>query len=178
MLKKNARFIMVMSIVFAGTAFASDSLYVPKFKSPATGVEISVLSTIMPVAVGFAFSQYGSAVMILGPVFGPSVGHFYAHQWGAGCLGIGLRCALAGSIYLAANVANACSSNSDDMKTFVVICLTGAGLITLESIVEICSVPGSVRKYNEWLLKKNQINLMPEINFRKQSYGLKISYSF
>lgn len=179
MLRKNARFIMVMSIVLAGAAFASDSLKIHGAKSPTTGVLISVGATLAPVGVGLltnnnSFGYVGEYLFFLGPALGPSAGHFYAHQWGYGCLGIGSRLALAGAALWFA-LPYISNENWDISAT---IFWVGVGFIALESIMEISSVPGSVRKYNEWLTKKNQINLMPEINFHKRSYGFKVGYSF
>jgi hypothetical protein len=116
------------------------------------------------------FNYIGAYLM----AFGPSAGHFYAHQWGSGCLGIGSRFIFAGAtMWFAAPYFTMEQWNISSTILWI-----GAGLIALESIIEISSVPGSVYKYNESLFKKNQINIMPQIDFRNSSYGFKLSYSF
>jgi len=179
MIKKNVWLVMVISIILTGAAFASDSLYIVKTKSPTTGVLISIGATLAPAGIGFLmdnskFHYIGAYLMAFSPAFGPSAGHFYAHQWGSGCLGIGSRFVLAGAtMWFAAPYFRMEQWNISSTILWI-----GAGLIALESIIEISSVPGSVRKYNGSLIMKNQINLSPQIDFRSRSYGLKLNYSF
>ncbi|HET9707110.1 MAG TPA: hypothetical protein VFP39_02270 [Gemmatimonadales bacterium] len=68
----------------------------PHYKSPTTGLLLSLGSTTIPAGVGILTSSTGGAWMFLGGiVVGPSVGHFYAGQVARGLGTAGLRAGIA-----------------------------------------------------------------------------------
>jgi len=66
------------------------------YRSPTTGLLLSLGSTTVPMGLGVVTSSTGGAwVFLSGIVVGPSVGHFYAGQVGRGLATTGFRAAAA-----------------------------------------------------------------------------------
>jgi hypothetical protein len=114
----------------------------------------------------------GLGIGSLGLIFGPSAGHFYAHSYGRGWAGAGIR-ALSGFIVTGGAVATA-FSNSGGVVVLVVL----GGVTYLSSaIYDIATVGKSVEKYNnKHGLTNFQIN--PTYFSQEKAVGVNFSMGF
>ncbi|KPK70803.1 hypothetical protein AMJ87_08285 [candidate division WOR_3 bacterium SM23_60] len=118
------------------------------------------LSLGAPVAVfGISALTRSDDVFYVGMIVAPSAGHFYAHQWSRGLMFSSLRAGFAGLGYL----------------TYIDLFIIGAAVIT---IIDIVSVPESVRQYNESLLSTGKVHIMPQIDPQNERYGISLVYCF
>jgi hypothetical protein len=108
-------------------------------------------------------------------VFGPSTGHFYAHQWGRGLLYSGLRCGFAGIAFLGAWGAAWSGDEANAAMVPLVIGVLGVATVTL---IDIASAPSSAHKYNESLRASGKVHIMPRFDTRNERYGISVVYRF
>ena len=85
------------SLSFGRTSRPAAPLQAPRsYKSPSTGLFLSLGSTTIPMATGVGMrSGTGAWIFLGGMVVGPSVGHIYAGQVARGLGTMGLRAASA-----------------------------------------------------------------------------------
>ncbi len=177
------KFIIILTVIFLLNISYSLKAKVYKTKSEATALMWSLGSTATSIVGGIALiRQYdsdagtfkrkvlpitGTSLLIYGAYIGPSTGHFYANQWHRGLGFIGLRAGITCTLSLAA-----LNSYEDMWPGFW---FTGAILVLLIDIIDIFSVPSSVRKYN---FEYGGIHLQPKIELGNNSYGSNIVFNF
>ncbi len=153
---KNVVIITIILFLLAGTI---NRLHAQE-RSTAFALGLSI-----GVPVVGCFATYSSSPELFLFFFGitPSLGHFYAGQWGRGIGFTALRAtfmvATLGAIVGAHDLATALE--------FFLVGVTGCCTITVADWI---MVPSSVRKYNE------RFEIQPEIDLQNGSYGLGISY--
>jgi hypothetical protein len=156
---KNIISIIIVMVLLAGT---TDFLHAQK-KSLSAALGLSVL---VPVAGCYAGVRLESAeLFLLSFGIAPSLGHFYAGQWGRGIAFIGIR-----SLVMVGTVSMTIQSHDlDDALGALVLGLCGCCTVTL---IDWIMVPSSVQKYNE------RFQIEPQINLQNDQYSLGISYNF
>lgn len=102
---------------------------------------------------------------------GPSTGHFYAEQWTTGLIFTGLRTATMTAFITWAMIEVLQVSDFPEnlMEGGAVLSIGFAVCCTITAADWIC-VPGSVRRWNE------RVQLKPEINLRENRYGVGLVY--
>ncbi len=156
-----------------------------QLKSERDAVYWSLSAIFVPSGVGavIAANQHPAVgiTMIVSSVFiGPSVGHFYAGQWGRGFKTIGIRLGIgAAGILTTASLFSALDVSTDpaDIDKFLISTLPlglAASLIIVQGIYDISATRKSVRKYNERL----NLQLQPEINLQEKRFGVGLLYRF
>jgi hypothetical protein len=171
--------LLFIYIFLLNNAFAAEQPDIMRFKSAETGVMLSSGATLIPVGIGLLTSglktkYVGPYIIIAGLAFGPDVGHFYAGQWGRGFLGIGFRGAISGISMLLIAQASAIGEYTTAYKIFWI----GAGVVVAQIVWDIATVPNSVRRYNNSIQNPMKINFIPQLNIKRNIYGLKIVYNF
>ena len=165
--------IIIITIFLTQRLYSAQPDTVPKVqylgtpKSEALAVGLSLGATVIPIAVVYGTADDENSYWFLLPAFtgivmGPSMGHFYAEQWGhgfrtvgvrlgicaLGCMGMGLAAGTGGEIALGALVAHA--------------------------LWDIAQAEKSAYKYNENIT----IRIQPEINLKEKRYGIGFVYRF
>jgi len=156
-----------------------------KLKSGSTARTWSIEATLLPVAGGFLVGRYiqphvGVSLGLAGIVFGPSVGHFYAHEWKRGLISAGVRVAIPAAcmvpIILLANVSMEPAFVNWGVITITAI--SGGALLFYSIVYDIATAPASVRKYNERIEKRGSLQFQPLIDVGKKRIGLSVVYRF
>jgi len=142
---------------------------VAKQKSTFVGLTLSASGVVVPIATGFVIEPR-AVLFATGVMIGPSIGHWYAGQWGRGLVTIGLRL---GGVALGAVGYSAAWSSSESAEAMIfpilaVVIIGGTG------IYDFVTISSSVRKYNE----KQTMEIKPELDLERKQYGLKIVYHF
>lgn len=123
------------------------------------------LSIGVPIVGCYATWEGSDALFLTSLIVAPSLGHFYAGQWGRGLLFTSLRTlAVFGTTYLALG-----SGNIIQFFGFFYIGVSAYCLITLADWI---TVPFSAQKYNE------RFQIKPEIDLQHEQYGINLSYRF
>jgi len=146
-----------------------------KYKSVTTGLAYSICSTVIPAGAGLLTGLWGwGAIPIAGGLLiGPSIGHFYAHQWSTGCLWIGGRIAVLGCLGYFCLGENQ-QEHWNEANTIAVV---GVTAVSLMAIIDIASVPNSVKHYNKRFEDK-KLNLIPRFDPYIKRFGLSLIYNF
>jgi hypothetical protein len=181
------KFIIILTVIFLLIITYPVKAKVYKTKSEATALMWSLGSTVTSIAGGIALINFdsptetstfkrkalpvaGYSLVLFGAYICPSTGHFYANQWHRGFGFIGLRAGITGVLSLIA------LKNIDNIDEAAVhLWFTGAILVLLTDIIDIYTVPSSVRKYN---FEYGGIHLQPKIDLGDNSYGLNIVFNF
>ncbi len=176
------KFIIILAIIFLlSITYPVNAEEIYKTKSVNTALMWSLGNTVIPMAGGLALIRHEhsdsveifgvptTAIFLLtyGAYIGPSTGHFYANQWNRGFAFMGTRIAITGILSIAAQ-----NIHEDVRPAFW---LAGASLVLLIDIIDILTVPSSVRKYN---FESGGIYLQPKIELGNNSYGLNIVFNF
>jgi len=123
------------------------------------------LSVGVPV-VGCYMTYHGAPELFLFSfAVAPSLGHFYAEQWGRGVMFIAIR-----SLIMIGTFSMAYHSHDID-DVFGALTLGFCGCCTV-TLIDWMLVPSSVRIYNQ------RFQVQPEINLHDGTYGIGISYNF
>jgi hypothetical protein len=141
--------IVLILLVLSGLLYPVDAQEVKKPKSENTAILWSLGSTMIPVGLGYLKGNL--LPVIPGIIIGPSVGHFYAEQWGRGIKSAAYRTIISGlGIALSYGmVEGAFRENRREplVAGIVVIGATGTSLI-ISALYDIFTAPSSARKYN------------------------------
>lgn len=154
-----------------------------ELKRESQALAISLAATVTPILLGGALSsgdteEFGLTIGLAGLVLGPSTGHFYAGQTGRGLTGIGIRAAIVvGGAYLVSSATEEQDPFSRGFGVAVGIMAVSA-VALVHGIYDIFTTPSSVRKYNESLMKKNTLRMIPKVDPFNESYGLSVVYNF
>lgn len=178
------------SVFFATIIFAFSILHasegqfqtqLPKEKSKSVAVNWSMGATLFPIMLGvsgFSFVPAQGVLVCAGIAFGPSMGHFYAHQWLRGFATTGLRIGL-GYLGAMAGLYSLYSIEFDDASpVFFLVSIGSAAGIIGSVIYDWATAPASVQKYNEGLKTKFDLNFVPNIDIKEKKYGLSVVYNF
>ncbi|HEU0037134.1 MAG TPA: hypothetical protein VFQ53_41275 [Kofleriaceae bacterium] len=179
------RAVLVVAVVLglAGTAFAQPGMTPPQpipqpepmpapqpvgdQLSENTALLLSIGGTVVPWAVmlGASDNNEGGLVTLgaLGTFFGPSIGHWYAHD--ALTRGMGLRALGVGAMF--AGILTVLSSEDCDIDTNcggnevapAVLIIGGVGLYVAGTVDDIATAPKAVREYNN-----RQLMVVPVAN--------------
>lgn len=146
-------------------------------KSEKAGVRWSIGTTVAACGLGVLFfwqiqEEVGLSMIGGGLLAGPSVGHFYANQWGRGCIGIGSRILVGGATTLLLWSAG----TGEAYSAMPVIGWIGCGATLGLILWDIATVPHSVRRHNIAVEKSTKLNLLPIMG--NQRCGLLVVYSF
>ncbi len=179
MIKTLATLIVIVSLLTAADSTDDSVLQTPEPKSESKARNLALEGTFLPVLCGsgialFAQPHTGVALGGAGLLFGPSLGHFYAHQWGRGLISIGFRTAIVGmGIY---GVYGAAAYEGDAMAIATGVAF-GSALIG-SIVYDFATAPASVRTYNAQIEKMSRMQLVPYIDLRNEKYGLVFVYRF
>jgi hypothetical protein len=153
-------------------------------RSPVAAGGLALLGTAAGWGAFLASAGSGDgdlALLGLGGVFiGPSLGHFYAGEWGGGFAHMGVRAAAGGVVVLGAVVLfTNCYGESDDCDEGVgtAMMLGGAALGVGSTIYSIVDAPRAARRVNE----RRRLALTPAPMLgpdRSLGYGLQLGASF
>lgn len=160
-----------------------------RLKDPTAAVYWSMGSTVLPSVPLIVTSSFGGTHNFMGPVgiglcvagviVGPSMGHFYAGNYGRGFASIGFRTGVAGLGFL--GIAGVVTSDLDYIEQgiigTVIVGVTGIAVLA-SGIYDIWTCPNSVEEYNKSVQKYGGFYLAPEINVIDESYGLTLGYCF
>jgi hypothetical protein len=126
-------------------------------------------------AAGLIGGDAGGYLAIVGFAVGPSTGHYYADQWNRGLLFTGLRCGIG---VLAILGGTAASGGGSTPGPEVVFAYAGTIGVLVVTIIDVASVPKSVREYNESLKTAGAIHFIPRIDLKNERYGISVVYHF
>jgi len=113
-----------------------------------------------------------------GFILGPSTGHFYAEQWGRGLKTVGIRVGIGVAGITGTSILGMLIVEGIDPEDFPEIMISliptalAAAAIVGHGVYDITTTPESVRRYNE------KVQLKPEINLKEKRCGLGIVYRF
>jgi len=152
------------------------------FKSENRALSLSLVGTLVPCAVLAALSASGEGgagaaaigyAGILGSLFGPSMGYFYAGARGRAWGGAGAR--FLGLALLGAGLG--VSYGSDNETLAGGLALAGAGLYVVSTIWDIAGVKKAVRKRNLEAGKMG-VSIAPILAPRSRAVGLQVQLGF
>lgn len=166
---KNVIVIIIILLLLAGT---TNHLHAQE-KSTALAMGLSIGIPLM----SYCATEIGGLspnVLVPSLFITPSLGHFYAGQWGRGILFISLRSMVVLGTYMAlvSNISNNWYDIDHSMQTSLEIGLIGLSLCGAVTLMDWAFVPSSVEKYNE------RFHIEPQINLQNGNYGLGFSYRF
>ena len=154
----------------------------PAFKSPQTALWMSMLGTVVPLAMtiptvfressGPDDGQMEALLFLGGLVVGPSLGHFYAGRPGRAFSGMGLR--IVGLGGLAGAFAMSWDSDSSGAEPLALISL---GLMATTLVWDIAAAPKSARIHND-KIKKAQLSVGMVPVDGKPALGLRTQLTF
>ena len=174
--------IVLISLLLSGIFYPVGAQEVRKPKSGATAVFLSLGASVIPIGTGLGIrfgmeNNYGLGLAAVGVIVGPSVGHFYANQWGRGLKSAGLRAGII-TVPVALLMWADVSQDLGKLGIGLLTLIPTVGILAGLTINDIVTAPSSVRKYNESIGKTGNVYLMPRINMEEESYGLSIVYNF
>lgn len=160
-------------------------------RSPTTAVLLALGSTFAPVGAGVGMILAGDGDVDLagalligaGALIGPSLGHFYANEWGRGLATVGLRAlgALGGFGLTGLGFVFAFGQ----MPAAGVACLVGAaalGLTTLGlAIYDFVDAADAARRYNRKQRVRRRLAIAPTLSKTasgRQRYGVALTGTF
>lgn len=154
-----------------------------KPKSEPTAVALSLLGTVVPIALGAVSSdQEGSMSSLLlfyGVYFGPGTGYFYAGRSGRVLAGAGMRLGI-GLVALVAVVAS-CGDDwlfgCDDSGAANAAAILGLGGMAASALYDIVSAGRAVREWNA-RHEAPRVTLTPRIDPATRSRGLAVRVTF
>jgi len=166
---KNVVVIIIILLLLAGT---TNHLHAQeKSTTLALGLSIGV-----PLTTYFAgMSGLLPGIFLPSLLITPSLGHFYAGQWGRGVLFISLRTTVLLGMYVALMSNSRASyyySIEEGIYESVGIAVIGFSLCGAVTLIDWAFVPSSVQKYN------TRFQIEPEIDLQNGQYGLGFSYRF
>jgi hypothetical protein len=154
--------------------------YEPALRSPGVAVGLALGATIIPIAIGYStdfdhmwwFAASGFAI-------GPSVGHFYASQWGRGLTTAGLRAGLLaiGMDFAAYSIAESFFGHTSSIGSPLIAVASFLGAFGL-ALYDLGTTEASVNKYNDSISSTGRSYFVPHIDFRAKRYGLTFVYNF
>lgn len=164
-----------IAVVIILTLFVGGVSYLhAQEKSTAFAMGLSVgIPLVSLAAAGLVGGDAAGYLALAGFGVGPSTGHFYADQWGRGLVFSGLRCGI-GCLAWGLSAAHAGSTPGPE----VAFAYVGGMSVLIIAIIDIASVPSSVRKYNESLQTTGRLDLIPRIDPKNERYGISIVYRF
>jgi len=158
-----------------------------KLKNPAVASGLSFGWTFLPslpllycMATDNEFLPAACVLSFSGFMVGPSTGHFYAENRSWGNKSIGFRSACAG-IGLLGGVGALGSIQSEQwgaMDGWIKVSVASGVVIFGSALIDICSCPQAVEKYNQSIQDHGSLYFSPQIDIKDESYGLSISYRF
>ncbi|MGB9720946.1 MAG: hypothetical protein ACPL28_05640 [bacterium] len=153
-------------------------------KSKSVALNWSMGATLFPVMIGisgFSFMPWrvNVGIVLSGIAIGPSMGHFYAEQPLRGLATIGLRTALGclGRYSLDGFTWSIEYGGGSSFWFFLGTCGSAAGII-VSVIYDWATVSTSVKKYNEGIKTKFNLNFVPNIDIKEKKYGLSVACNF
>jgi hypothetical protein len=167
-------FLLFIPIFIDGKAIMQENFKQKEhgLKSKKASLYWSIGATVIPFAAGIAL-KYDGLIAYSALVIGPSMGHFYAAQVSRGLATIGLR--LSSSLLAGIALGGLLSEENGGIKSLYLFSF----VVFFGSVVyDIYTAPASVQKYNESLLKKTSLRLIPEVNPIDRSYSLSLVYCF
>ena len=169
-------------MLISGSLYATNGNGQKKFKSEYSAVHWSVWATLIPIGVGVypgrSLQPYRGILAGVAGIFGPSAGHFYAHQWGRGLKTAGFRAAIGalGTLAFLSQVGR----DPGELNTptvYGIIIVAGCSIVSL-AIYDIVTASSSARLYNERIGKTNSLYFVPRIDIKNREYGLTVVYCF
>jgi hypothetical protein len=147
------------SLARAGTAHAEEP------RSPLVATALAAVPIGVSVALGIAAAETDSDALgfaaTTGLLVGPSLGHFYAGEWGRGLLTTGARAAGAGLIIVGAFAGwDACDWNAayddpcheearEDHEDGKVVMGIGAAAFVAATVYDVVDAPFAARRFNQ-----------------------------
>jgi len=159
----------------------------PELKSEAAAFSLSLLGTLVPLALGTAIiatsddlyysdanGSAGSLLIYTGLYLGPSLGYFYAGRSGRGWASLGLRngIAMLSVLGVIAICSGSCEDDSQATAAGVVLLAGGAGVLA-SAIYDLAKIKGTVRAANEQELA-SRVAVIPTYS-RSDGPGVRVS---
>lgn len=181
------RFSLLFLLLFVSEAINAQILTLPssasepgsiivREKSVATGLLLSVGSTVLPTVVGVMSlhreSNIALGTMLLGygGILGPSMGNFYAGDKKRGMIGTAIRL---GAWLLVSGVTTG-GTWDENGSTAEEKAILGALIVSFGTAVwNIATVPASVRQYN--LQQREKFSLQPLLDPLEHAIGLNLA---
>lgn len=154
--------------------------YEPVLKSPYVADGLALAATIIPIAIAYNTDfDHTWWLAVSGLAIGPSVGHFYASQWGRGLTTAGLRTGLLaiGVNFTALTFAESFFSDISGIGGPFIAVASLIGAFGL-ALYDLGTTEASVDKYNESIRAQGRSYFVPHIDFRGKRYGLTVVYHF
>jgi hypothetical protein len=149
-------------------------------KSEAVAVGLSLGATVIPIALVYGTvhdenSYWSLLPAITGLVIGPSIGHFYAEQWGHGFKTVGVRLGICVLGYTGMTLDRRSNANFwDAFHNELLVGTIAAGALIGHALWDIAQAEKSAYKYNESI----KIQIQPDINLKEKRYGIGFVYRF
>lgn len=160
----------ILVLLSAGTNFLE-----AQQKSTALALGLSIGVPVVGCLTTAALEAWMPFMIIL--AIGPSAGHFYAEQWSTGFVFTGLRTATLGvsTILAISELLGTYGETGDPLFGFLRgadVFAVGFTVCCVIAVVDWAFVPSSVRKWNE------RLQFKPEIDLNKKRYGVGFVYRF
>jgi hypothetical protein len=139
-----------------------------EYKSPSTAFNLSLFSTLVPMAVGTimvsqagnsnSLAVAGAAGLVLGLSFGPTIGYAYSGEqlrgWGVGALrlaglGVGFAAMIPAVASGLCDVGDAGCSRSGDAGAWAMLGVVSLTAVVVSAVYDIVTAPGAARRANE-----------------------------
>jgi hypothetical protein len=159
----------------------------PNLKSEGAAFTISLLGTLVPLALGTAIvatsddiyysdssGSAGTLLIYTGLYFGPSLGYFYAGKSGRGWASFGLRNGIGVVAFMGAVAvcSGSCEDDSEATAAGLVLLAGGAGILA-SAIYDLAKIKSTVRERNENELA-SRVAVMPTYS-RADGPGVRVS---
>ena len=156
--------IVIIVVFLLGILYPVKAKEMRKHKSPTLAFLLSAVGTAalfpaVKVSPGLAFGAL---------IIGPSLGHIYTENYGWALVGIGVR---GGVLLLGINQAKGKSWDEGMAVAAITV-----GVMGINAIVDVMLASYSAKHYNE--SHKSNVDLMPRIDIKEESYGLSVVYCF